>query len=367
MKNIISILLFAFIGLVSSYINNDTFPIDIAQVSGLLHEYTAKQDVMFIFPQTNINPSSIKHVVIKVEGSYDIYPLNIVCNYKKELYPNSFVKCQIDLSNVPQGFYKVILLIYGTEHYKINHNLPFLILGEEKPEKPIELNDVIANITEYSRNQDIRFLFSKNEINPQLIRSMVISGDRYNSYNISLYCPYGGNTTWIKCYGDFSRIKAQRYTIQSIDYTLNYTFPSRTLYIEVHKKPEEELKLIDIRGYAFRENSTLNLTFNKNVIGDWFSFFYLYDRYNFYNLTTTIYNKYSNNTIITAEFDFSKVPVGAYNFGTMYMGVDYTFSNIFVNITDYNRTNSRWKLSNILYSFIGAKTRPKSNLRMLKK
>ena len=366
MKYYLSILLFAFIGLVSSYSNNDTFPIDIAQVSGLLYQYKAQQDVMLIFPQTNINPSSIKHVVIKVEGSFDIYPLNLVCNYKKELYPNSFVKCQIDLSKVPQGFYKVILLMYGSEHYKIEQKIPFLVLGEGKPEKPLELNDVIANITEYKWNQDIRFLFSKN-VDPQLIRSMVIRGDRYDDYNISLYCPYGGNTTWIRCYGDFSRIRAKRYTIQSIYYTINYTFPSRTLYIEVNKKPEEELKLLDIRGHAYRGNSTLNLTFNKNVTGALFSFFFLYDRYNFYNLTSTIYNKYSNETTIMAEFDFSKVPVGGYNFGTNYMGVDYRFSNIFVNITDYNRTNHRWKLSNILYNFIGGKSRQKSNLRMRKK
>ena len=80
---------------------------------------------MLIFPQTNINPSSIKHIVIKKEGSYETYPLNLVCDYKKELYPNSFVKCKIDLSKVPQGNYKIIILIYDTEHYGINNFLHF--------------------------------------------------------------------------------------------------------------------------------------------------------------------------------------------------------------------------------------------------
>ena len=127
MKYYFSLLLFAFLGLVSS--QNDTFPLDIAQVSGLLHERQDKQDAILIFPQTNINPSSIKHIVIKKEGSYETYPLNFVCDYKKELYPNSFVKCKIDLSKVPQGFYKIIILIYDTEHYRINNLPPFLVIG----------------------------------------------------------------------------------------------------------------------------------------------------------------------------------------------------------------------------------------------
>ena len=131
MKYYFSLLLFAFIGLVSSSSNNDTFPLDIAQVSGLLYENQDKQNIMLIFTQTYINPSSIKNVIIKEEGTANVYPLSLVCDYKKELYPNSFVKCQIDLSSVPKGFYKIILLIYGTDYYKINNKLPFLIIGEE--------------------------------------------------------------------------------------------------------------------------------------------------------------------------------------------------------------------------------------------
>ena len=90
MKYYFSLLLFAFLGLVSS--QNDTFPLDIAQVSGLLHERQDKQDAILIFPQTNINPSSIKHIIIKQERSPNVYPLNLVCNSTKELHPYSFVK-----------------------------------------------------------------------------------------------------------------------------------------------------------------------------------------------------------------------------------------------------------------------------------
>ena len=368
MKYFFSLLLFAFLGLVSS--NNDTFPLDIAQVSGILYENKDKQDVMLIFPQTNINPSSIQHVIIQQEQTPNVYPLNLVCDNKKELYPNSFVKCKIDLTNVPKGFYKIILLIYGTEHYKINNRLPFLILGEEPPERPIELIDVSGNIKEYSCSQSINFLFSKNEITPRLIQSMAISIDRYNVYNISLYCPYNynHNMTWITCYGDFSRVRENRYKINGIYYTNSSIInPTRDIYIRVNKKPEEGLKLLHIGGYAYQGNSTLNLTFNKEVEKYWFASFYLYNEKNYYNLTRSIIYQYSNKSIITANFDFKDIPIGAYHIGTIYDGKVYNFSNLYMNVTNYNYTNSKWSLSNILYRFAKGISKQKYNLRMPKK
>ena len=367
MKYYFSLLLFAFLGLVSS--QNDTFPLDIAQVSGLLHERQDKQDAILIFPQTNINPSSIKHIIIKQEGSPNVYPLNLVCNSTKELHPYSFVKCQIDLSTVPKGFYKVILLIYGTEHYKINNLIPFLILGEEQPERPLELIDVNENIREFSRNQSINFLFSKNEINSQLIKTMAISINKYEEYNISLYCPYNysRNMTWISCYGDFSRIKENTYKINRIYYSNNIIYPSRDLYIRVNKKQEEDLKLLDIRGYAYQGYSTLNLTFNKEVSRFWFDYFYLYYRTNYYNLTRFVINQYGNNSVISVNFDFTNISAGPYHLGTGYQGKNYNFSNLYINITSYNYTSYKWSLSNILYRFIGGKSKEKYNLRMPKK
>ncbi len=168
MKYYLPILLFSFLGLVSC--RNDTHTLNIIQVSGLLYEKTAQQDVMLTITETNITkiaPSSIKQAAIKEEGNTNIYPVNLVCADKKVLNPYSFVKCKIDLSNIPQGLYKIILLIHGSEHYKINNFVPFLIQGSKLEEKNIELIDVIANATEYSTNQEISFLFTKNEINPK--------------------------------------------------------------------------------------------------------------------------------------------------------------------------------------------------------
>ena len=141
MKYSLPILLFAFLGLVAS--RNDTYSLDITQVSGLLYEKTAQQDVMITIIETNITkiaPSSIKQVAIKQEGNANIYPVNLVCSDKKAFNHNSFVKCQIDLSNVPQGLFKIILLVCDTQNYKVNNFVPFLIQGIKLQERPMEFN-----------------------------------------------------------------------------------------------------------------------------------------------------------------------------------------------------------------------------------
>ena len=88
MKYYLPILLFSFLGLVSC--RNDTHTLNIIQVSGLLYEKTAQQDVMLTITETNITkiaPSSIKQAAIKEEGNTNIYPVNLVCADKKVLNP----------------------------------------------------------------------------------------------------------------------------------------------------------------------------------------------------------------------------------------------------------------------------------------
>ena len=130
---------------------------------------------------------------------------------------------------MPQGLYKIILLIHGSEHYKVNNFAPFLIQGAKLEEKNIELIDAIANATEFSTNQEIRFLFTKNDINPQLIQNMIITNNGYDKYDIPLSCPIVDDKTWIKCFGDFSKIRENWYAIQKIDYTSGFAYPSRNV------------------------------------------------------------------------------------------------------------------------------------------
>lgn len=195
---------------------------------------------------------------------------------------------------------------------------------------------------------------------------MSISTNEKDQYDVSLYCHYN-NMSWVECSADFLMIKENTYKINGIHYyNRSIIYPSRDLYIRVKKKPEEkELKLIDIRGYVTQGNTTLNLTFNKKVIGSYFYSFYLYNHTNFYNLTRTIVDHYDFEKI-TAYFDFTYIPIGSYHLGTFYAGRYYNFSNYYINITNYNYTNSKWRLSNILYSFIGDKSKQKYNLRVPK-
>ena len=118
---------------------------------------------MIVFSRTNIYPSSIKQVIIKNEEKMEIYPIKLTCDYKKEILFNTYVKCSIDLTNVPGGLYKIILLIYNNMHHSINNMLPFLVLEDDSPDKPLQLLDIITyeNITEYDDLIKLKLLFSK--------------------------------------------------------------------------------------------------------------------------------------------------------------------------------------------------------------
>ena len=195
---------------------------------------------------------------------------------------------------------------------------------------------------------------------------MVITNNGYDKYNIPLSCPIDGYKTWIKCYGDFSKIRENWYAIQKIDYTSGFSYPSRNVTIKVHKKYVKDLKLLDIKGDTIKGKSILDLTFNKNVIGDLFSFFYLFNGNNFYNLTSIVLTKYSNSTSISVNFDFTYIPEGAYHLSTMYQGIEYKFSNLFINIKNNMNTRYRLNLSYIMSSLLGGVSKNKSNLRMPK-
>lgn len=75
--------------------------------------------------------------------------------------------------------------------------------------------------------------------------------------------------TSTNCHGYFNKIGADKYLIERVENSCslnNYTYPSRNIYIQVQKKKDWELKLMNIEGKAIQGFSPLNLIFNKNYI-----------------------------------------------------------------------------------------------------
>ena len=299
------ILLFASIGLNSSS-KDENSPLNIAQVSGLLYEKRSQQDIMLIIPRTKINPFDIEQVVIEQEEEKTVYLSQLKCDYKKEKNGNSYVKCKIDLSNVPSGFYKIILLFYKNKHYAIHNMLPFLILGNNPEEKPLELIDAFAtNVTEYSSYQEIKLLFSKT-VYPSSINHIDIVNNRNEHFNVYVSCVIRYNNSFIRCHGYFDKIRADKYLITRVensDSFNNYTYPSRNIYIQIQERKDWELKLMNIEGKVTKGFSPLNLIFNKQVFGRNISNFKLYNEKNLYDLWVPPV-KQSNKLAVLVDFNF---------------------------------------------------------------
>ena len=100
---------------------------------------------------------------------------------------------------------------------------------------------------------------------------------------------------------------------------------------------EEDLKLIDIHGDAYTNNtSLLNLKFNKEVNVNYFSKFYLTDIKPYlsyaYFLNFTFY-KSKNNSSIDCLFDFKRVPAGSYLLNFVYKNITHP-TNITLNVKE---------------------------------
>ena len=73
------------------------------------------------------------------------------------------------------------------------------------------------------------------------------------------------------------------------------------------------------------------LKFNKMIDSESFSNFILYNEARAYDLFTSIINQSSYDTV-SVDFDFTFISVGRYHLGMTYNGVEYNFSNIYLNI-----------------------------------
>lgn len=356
------ILLFSFIVLASSS-KYEKKPLNIAQVSGVLYEKRNRQDIMLITSRTNINPFDIEQAVIKPEEEETVYLSQLKCDYKKEKDANSYVKCKIDLSNVPSGFYKIILLFYKNEHYEIHNMLPFFVLENKSGDIPLELIDVFYNVTEYSSYQDMKLKFSGSAFSSFCMKSIDIVNDRKERFNVYINCANNGEMTSTNCHGYFNKIGADKYLIERVENSCslnNYTYPSRNIYIQVQKKKDWELKLMNIEGKAIQGFSPLNLIFNKEVYSRNFSSFKLYNKNQLYDLWVPPI-KQSNQLAVTVDFHFTYIPEGAYHLSMIYSGREYKFPDKFINITrnKYPRFNRNLNLAE-LYRFVGGNKKIKN-------
>ena len=207
------IILFSSIVLASSS-KVEKSPFNIAQVSGVLYEKRNQQDIMLITSRTNINPFDIEQAVIKPEEEETVYLSQLKCDYKKETKANSYIKCKIDLSNVPGGFYKIILLFYKNEHYAINNMPPFLVLENKSGDIPLELIDVFYNVTEYSSYQEMKLKFSGSIFTSFCMKSIDIVNGRKERFNVYINCNNNGEMTSTNCHGYFNKIEADKYLIE---------------------------------------------------------------------------------------------------------------------------------------------------------
>ena len=346
------ILLFALINL-SSCSEDESSLMNIIQASGTLYEKKSQQDITVVFSKTKINPLGIKQVILKNEEEMAIYPTQINCDYKLLiLYNYAYATCKIDLTNVPSGFYRIILLLYNNMHYKINSMVPFLVQQVDSEDLSNELINVLAdNITEYSLYQDIELLFSK-KIEFKGIRGMDIVNNRYEHFDVNLDCYFRKNANTASCVGDFDGIKAGKYLINKVYYGNDISYHSREVYITVQAKNESELDLVNISLIIYQGWSSLNLTFNQQVYAQNFGRMELFNKTQIYNNNFNPSVIQFNQTTIMVEVGFS-IDEGIYCLGMSYEKNWYDFENICINVIDNRYPPKDGK--NTIYSLIRPK------------
>ena len=194
------------------------FHFNIEQVSSVLYEKENNQEIIFLVPNFFIKPSNLKEIILKKEGKNELYPLNLKCDIKIDISIYSYIKCQIDLSEISHGFYRIISFSYDNKKYINKPLIPFVILKNDDKPKDIDLTNVLANVTEYMDNQFIKLIFA-NSINiiPQLIKHIEIENNNEH-YNIKLNCNNKLKDNSINCLGDFKEVKANKYIIKKLNY-----------------------------------------------------------------------------------------------------------------------------------------------------
>ena len=137
-------------------------------------------------------------------------------------------------------------------HHTINNMLPFLVLEDDSPDKPLQLLDIITdeNVTESDYLIKLKLLFLKRIDQAHTIKFLDLNNFNKGLLSLPIVCDNGINMSVVEYEGHLYNTKAGKYLVKDIDYGKGYIYPSKEIYILI--QPEDELNLIDIKGNAHK-------------------------------------------------------------------------------------------------------------------
>lgn len=224
-------------------------------------------------------------------------------------------------------------------------------------EEPMDLIQVSSDVKEYTNYQLMKLFFSSNEVNPKLLQDMQISNNSGELFNIKL-----NNCTKLKnnslgCIGDFRKIKADKYKINKINYDNKDILVKKDIFLEVHKKgePVEDLKLLEIKGDTYRdEKNIVTLIFNKNIKQNYFTTFYLVNKFNdTFEIPFEVIKE--DNTSLMINLNLDLIIEDKYFMYFKYEGkIYYNNNERYINVIDENK-NYDFNLTKVLSFLEGGK------------
>ncbi len=318
--------------------NEEISNLKIIYVYGDLHEHD-RNATLHLLVNTPIYPWMLSNISIVTRNFLKMYILDSYCFYENNSSYEEVTnfQCILDLNGIQKGDYFINSFIYNYSLIINNYTLISVKEHEEddKTDK-IELIHVYTNGYEDMLFQNMTLFFKKDNVNISLINSMYIFGRNGSNRKVNLLCLYKEMNTSVFCLANFSNVSAGFYDVIELEYNHSFINVSNDIrFYIMEKKIEEELKLLNIYGEAYTQNSSLlNLIFNKNVNAYYLEEFFLKDpksNYNYY-LNYSL-NTRDVNTSIDILFFFYNVPKGIYTFNFVYKNVTY-LTNITLNVKE---------------------------------
>ena len=302
--------------------DNTTSNVKILYSYGDLYEYKAEQ-TLHLYVNVPINPKLLTNITFITRNRTRLYRTKTDCQYEKlnEYGKVMNFKCLIDLSYISKGDYFLFYFFY--DRHKIEGQYTLITIKEAEKRKEnkteqLELIGIFSQGYEHSFQQNITLFFNNNVTNINLITNLTISNTQNESFLLPLYGIYRDINNSVLCLADFLYIPSDYYRVQYLVYNYSKIYPLYNIGFNVYNKTspkpvEEEIRLLNVSGEAYKNYSKLSFTFNKNVSASDFDF-YLKDYYKSY-LTFNLYYSFcsSYNRYLECEFNFTSVPKGLYS------------------------------------------------------